>query len=99
MRMMLRITFPTEAGNRAIEDGSFPKLMQAALDKLQPEAAYFYANKGQRAAMLFFDMEDSSEIPGIAEPWFVSLNAEIELQPVMNKDDLQKGLAAAMQAM
>src|SRR4051794_9385723 len=32
--------------------------------------------------------------PGIAEPLFVGLHAEIELVPVMNADDLKKGLGA-----
>jgi hypothetical protein len=44
-------------------------------------------------------MKDSSDIPAIAEPLFMGLNAEIEMLPVMNQDDLQKGLTAAMQAM
>jgi hypothetical protein len=99
MRTMLRITFPTELGNRMIRDGSFARVMDATMEKLKPEAAYFTANKGCRCAMLFFDMKDASEIPAIAEPLFMALNAEIELLPAMNQDDLKKGLAAAMQAM
>ena len=46
--------------------------------------------------MFFFDMLDASEIPQIAEPLFTALNVEIELVPVMNADDLKKGLSAAM---
>jgi hypothetical protein len=99
MRSMLRITFPTELGNRMIKDGSFAKVMETTMEKLKPEAAYFTANKGCRCAMLFFDMKDASEIPPIVEPLFMTLNAEIELLPAMNQDDLKKGLAAAMQAM
>jgi hypothetical protein len=97
MRMMLRVTFPTELGNGAIKSGSFQQVMEATINKLKPEAAYFMANKGCRCAMLFFDMQDASEIPPLAEPLFTALNAEIELQPVMNADDLKKGLSAAMQ--
>ena len=92
MRMMLKVTFPTDVGNRVIKDGSFPKLMEATMAKLKPEASYFIADKGRRCAMLFFDMKDASDIPSIAEPLFMGLNAEVELVPAMNADDLQKGL-------
>jgi hypothetical protein len=96
MRTMLRLTFPTDLANGAIKDGSFQQLMDSTLNKLKPEAVYFTANKGCRCAMIFFDMQDAAEIPSIAEPLFVALNAEIELLPVMNADDLKKGLSAAL---
>jgi hypothetical protein len=98
MRMMLTITMPTEQGNRAIKDGSLPKLLQAAIDRLKPEAAYFRANGGKRCAMLVFDMKEVADIPPIVEPLFLGLGAEIELVPVMNAEDLGEGLQAAMQA-
>ena len=94
MRMLLKATIPTELGNRAIKDGSFAKVMEATMAKLKPEAAYFVAERGRRCALFFFDMRDASDIPGIAEPLFVGLHAEIELIPVMNADDLKKGLGA-----
>ena len=96
MRMMLRATFPTEEANTSMKGGSFPKVLEATMKKLKPEASYFMANYGCRCAMLFFDMQDSSEIPALCEPLFMEFNAEIELLPVMNADDLQKGLADAL---
>jgi hypothetical protein len=95
MRMMLKITVPTEVGNRAIKDGSLAKVIEATTKKLKPEASYFLASHGHRSALLFFDMKDTSDIPVIAEPLFAALHAEVELIPVMNLEDLQKGLAAA----
>ena len=44
-------------------------------------------------------MHDSSDIPAIVEPLFMGLDAEVELLPVMNTDDLRKGLKNAMEAM
>ena len=99
MRMMLKIVIPTETGNQAIKDGSLHKILEAAMSKLKPEAAYFLPEHGLRSAILFFDMKDASDIPGIVEPLFAGLNARIQLLPVMNADDLKKGLDIARQAM
>jgi hypothetical protein len=99
MRMMLKIKIPTEHGNRAVKDGSLPKILEATMGKLKPEAAYFVADNGLRTAMIFFDMRDASDIPGIVEPLFLGLGAEVELLPVMNSDDLRLGLGAAMKGM
>jgi hypothetical protein len=99
MRMMLKIMIPTEAGNRTIKDGSLPKVLEGAMARLKAEAAYFVAEDGVRTAMIFFDMRDSSDIPSIVEPLFMGIDAEVELLPVMNADDLRKGLKNAMEAM
>jgi hypothetical protein len=45
--------------------------------------------------MLFFDLAEPSQIVEAVEPLFRNLNASTELVPVMNGDDLRKGLAAA----
>jgi hypothetical protein len=41
--------------------------------------------------MMFFDLAEPSQIVEIAEPLFSNLNAEVEIVPVMNGDDLRKG--------
>ncbi|MCZ7584132.1 MAG: hypothetical protein M5R36_12770 [Deltaproteobacteria bacterium] len=94
MRTMLRVRVPVEAGNKAIQDGSLPKIIQATVEKLKPEAAYFFPENGVRTAMFVFDMKDTSEIPQLAESFFMGLNASVEFFPVMNGDDLQKGLGS-----
>jgi hypothetical protein len=47
--------------------------------------------------MIFFDLAEPSQIIEVVEPFFLKLNADTELVPVMNGDDLRKGLAAAAQ--
>ena len=93
MRMMLKFTLPVEKSNTAINDGSLGKTMDSILNKLKPEAAYFAPLDGKRAGMIFFDMAEPSQIIEAVEPLFLSLNAATELVPVMNADDLRKGLA------
>ncbi len=95
MRMMLKVTVPVEAGNRAIKDGTLPRVIQSTTERLKPEAAYFLAEDGKRTAMFFFNMQDVSQIPVIAEPLFMGMDAALTILPVMNADDLQKGLTEA----
>jgi hypothetical protein len=99
MRMMLKILIATETGHHTIKDGSLPKIFETTMSKIKPEAAYFVAEHGQRCAMMFFDMNDASDIPGIVEPLFAGLNARVQLLPVMNAEDLKKGLDSARKAM
>jgi hypothetical protein len=59
---------------------------------LKPEAAYFLADDGRRTALMVFDLVDTSDIPSIAEPFFTTMNASVAIVPVMNADDLRRGL-------
>ncbi|HEX4092856.1 MAG TPA: hypothetical protein VHZ33_29415 [Trebonia sp.] len=90
---MARISIPVEAGNHAIQDGSLGAAMQRAAERWKPEAMYFTTFDGLRTAFMVFDLPDASGIPPFAEPLFRDLNANVQLAPVMNGDDLQKGLS------
>lgn len=95
MRTLVTIEMDTEAGNKAAASGEIQKVMATLFDELKPEAAYFAARDGHRAAYIVFDMTDASQIPVIAEPLFQKLSAKVSFAPVMNIDDLRKGLDAA----
>ncbi len=51
------------------------------MNKLKPEAAYFLPEHGLRSAIMFFDMKDASEIPGIAEPFVCRSECENSVAP------------------
>ena len=96
MRMMLKVMVPIEKGNAAFKDGSLGQTIESVMKKLKPEAAYFGAiMEGKRCAMMIFDLTDPSQIVEIAEPLFLNLNAAVEFVPVMNADELQKGMTKA----
>ena len=90
---MIKFALPTDAGNAAIRDGKVAKVFQSLTEELKPEAAYFFPEGGERAGFFVVDMRESSQIADIAERFFFGLNARIELLPVMNAEDLHKGLA------
>ena len=92
MRMMLKVSIPVEAGNTAVKDGSLKKVIGESLERLKPEAAYFLPEDGRRTAIMVFDLADQSQIPSIAEPFFLAFNAAVSIVPVMNADDLKKAL-------
>jgi hypothetical protein len=90
MRCLLKAMMPVETANASARDGKLAKTIQSIVAELKPEAAYFVTEGGKRTALIFFDLQDSSQIPAVAEPWFLAYNAEVEIIPVMNADDLAK---------
>ena len=90
MRVMLKATMPVETGNQAISSGKLPETIQSILDEQRPEAAYFIAEGGRRTAVLFLDIQDVSQLPALAEPWFLAFNASVEVTPAMTISDLAK---------
>lgn len=96
MRVMMKVSIPTETGNETIKNEVLPKTFGEFIDKMTPEAAYFIAEKGNRTGLLFFDLKDASDIPSVAEPFFLNLNASIELTPVMDANDMRNGVQKAM---
>src|SRR4051812_16389141 len=90
MRFLMRVSIPVEPGNAAIRNGSLGKTIQSILADLKPEAAYFMDWAGMRTGIIVFDMQDVSQIPGVAEPWFLAFNAQVEIHPAMTMADLAK---------
>jgi hypothetical protein len=96
MRTLLRVTIPVEAGNNAIRQGTLERVFNDTQNRLKPEATYFTTQGGNRTCYLVFDLKDVSDMPGIAEPFFQELHASVDWSPVMNKEDLKRGLEALM---
>ena len=86
MRFLVKVNIPIEAGNEVARAGKLGTTIQSILADLTPEAVYFTDDHGQRT--------DASQIPAIAEPWFLAFNASVEIHPVMVPDDLAKASKA-----
>ncbi|HXY47875.1 MAG TPA: hypothetical protein VEI01_00395 [Terriglobales bacterium] len=99
MRMLLRVSIPVETGNAAAKAGTLGPTVEQIVADLKPEAAYYFADdEGQRSCSIVFDMKDTSQIPAIAEPWFLAFNAQISLRPVMNPQDLATAVPSISKA-
>ena len=98
MRFLLKVNIPVESGNAAAKAGKLGATIQRILSELKPEAVYFTDDNGQRTGFIFLEMQDASQIPAIAEPWFLAFNAATEIHPVMIPEDLARAAGAIEEA-
>jgi hypothetical protein len=92
MRVLLKIRIPAGKGSAALRDGSMQRVMEEFMSAVQPEAAFFAPEDGVRTASIVFDLKDPADMPSLLEPFFSTFEAQVELTPVMNADDLRAGL-------
>lgn len=95
MRMLLKITIPADKGSEAIKSGAMKQTIENTMKALKTEAAYFFPEDGKRTAVMVFDMQDSSQLPGVVEPIIARLGADFYLTPVMTAEDLGRGFKEA----
>jgi hypothetical protein len=94
MRVLAKVSIPVEAGNRAIKDGSLPQILDGFMSKTKPETAFFGLDAGKRTVFVVFDLASPADIPPLFEPLFMGFDAQVDIQPVMDAADLQKGLSS-----
>jgi hypothetical protein len=88
-----------EAGNAAAKAGTLGATVERILADLKPKAAYSFADDdGQRSGSIVFDMKDTSQIPAVAEPWFLAFNAKVSFRPIMNPQDLAAAVPSIAKA-
>jgi hypothetical protein len=90
MKVMLIIRLPHETFNATVQDGTAVSKTRAILDAVQPEAVYFTEMNGLRTLIMIAELENPSRVPALAEPWFLTFNADVEFHVVMTAEDLQQ---------
>jgi len=95
MRMIMLVQCPLEPFNTAVKNGTAGPKIKQILDDAKPEAAYLGEREGKRGGIFIINVNNPSEIPKFAEPWFLNFNAEVEFRIAMTPEDLGKaGLEA-----
>ena len=98
MRMLMTVKMPHAEFNAALRAGTAHQKIGQIMETLKPEAAYFTSIDGRRTALLVVDLVEPSQIPELAEPWFLNFNADVDFKVVMTPEDLQQaGLDAICQ--
>ena len=88
MRLLFKITFPVEPFNALARSGAVGQKIGAILEATKPESIYFTGNYAGRGAIAVYNADDGSQIPALAEPWFLALNAQIEYSVAITPDEL-----------
>jgi len=90
MRVLLNVRIPHRQFNAAVKDGTAGPKLNRIIEATKPEAVYFTEHAGQRGAVMVVDLSDPSKIPTLAEPWFLTFEADVEFRVVMTPEDLKR---------
>jgi hypothetical protein len=92
MRWMIKFSIPVNEGNELVKSGKISRNFQSLMEEFKPEAAYFFPENGQRSGFMIVEATESSDLARIGESFWFGLHADISVTPVMNGEDLGKGL-------
>lgn len=90
MRMLMNVRIPHEPFNTLAREGKAGEIIQKIIKELNPEKIYFTEQKGTRGAVAIINIDDQSQIPSFAEPFFLNFNADCEFRIAMSPEDLAK---------
>jgi hypothetical protein len=90
MRMLQFVQVPHERFNEAVRSGKAGEILERILADVKPEAVFFTERDGNRGAVLVVNVNQPSDIPALAEPWFLSFNADCEFRIAMTPEDLKQ---------
>jgi|SRR5215467_6691317 hypothetical protein len=93
MRVIVRAMIPTVAGNKTVLDPNFLNKIEDYIKKFNCEASYFTEVNGNRTFVFVLDLPSTDMIPEIAEPLFQGFEANVEIHPAMNLEDLKSAIS------
>ena len=88
MRMIVDVNFPIEPFNTLVRNGTIGQKIQQILADIKPEAVYFSERNGKRGGIFIVDITEPSQVPAIAEPFFLTFDATVEFHVAISPEDL-----------
>ena len=90
MKFILNVILPPEPFNTLVRKGKAGEMLGKIQQELKPEAVYFTEQDGKRSGIYIVNLTQASDIPKLAEPFFLNFNAECRIRIAMTPDDLMK---------
>lgn len=90
MKMILTVDMPNEPFNTLVREKKVGALLGRILAEIKPEVAYFGEQDGSRGGIFVVDVTSASQIPALAEPFFLNFNATCKFRVAMSPEDLGK---------
>ncbi|WP_137819693.1 panthothenate synthetase [Pseudomonas sp. 2FG] len=90
MKMLLTAEFPLEPFNSLVRSGKVGEIIGRILESIKPETAYFTEQDGKRGGIFVINVQDPSDLPAFAEPFFLNFQANCKFRILMSPEDLQK---------
>jgi len=89
MRMLMNVRIPHATFNAAVKDGTAGAKINKIIEAIKPEAIYFTEQHGARGVVAIVNLPDPSKVPALAEPWFLTFQADVEFRVAMTPEDLK----------
>jgi hypothetical protein len=90
MRFVMTFKIPHETFNRLVRDGVAGQKLGRIVEETRPEQIYFTERGGCRGGVAVYEIKDATKMCAVAEPWFLTFNAECEFSLAMGPEDLAK---------
>lgn len=90
MKMLLTVEIPHEPFNSLVRNGKAGETIGRILDTIRPDTAYFTEHDGTRCGIFVINVQNASDVPGFAEPFFLNFNANCKFRILMSPEDLHK---------
>src|SRR5687767_7637457 len=90
MRFLMNFKLPHEIFNKLVREGIAGQKLGRIVEETRPEHIFFCERDGYRSGVAVYEIAEITRLCAIAEPWFLTFNAECRFSLAMTPQDLAK---------